>query len=159
MTYKDEKAFHHDCCSHVSLLHHHSMVNVNMSRMLHRFCHTELGEHNEVLRVALWAGDACCAIASLFLVHPTLQTRLVNPFSGTTATARTHPLRRPVVLVRGETHPTAPGTNTYRKQKVSCLDSISDLRSFFSKELLRIVLGCCLRGQLSLEEQDSDTAD
>lgn len=80
--------------------------------LLHKFCHTELREHDQVLSVALWASDARCAVPSLFLVHPALQTRLVNPLSGTTATARTHPLRRPVVLVCGETHPTTPGTNT-----------------------------------------------
>lgn len=127
--------FHHDCCSHVSLLQDRSCFNRNSEIccmqvcqeyervsfiMLNKICHTELGENNEVLRVALWAGDARCAVATLFLVHPALQTRLVNPLSGTTTTARTHPLRRPVVLVCGETHPTTPATNTHTSALCEC---------------------------------------
>lgn len=68
----------------------------------------ECGEDNEVLCVALWAGDPGCAVAPLFLVHPALQTGLVHPFSGTPTAARANPLCCPVVLICGEANPAAP---------------------------------------------------
>ena len=70
---------------------------------------TEFGEDDEVLGVALRAGHARRAVATLLLVHPALQARLVHPLGGATAAARPDPLGRPVILVCGKAHPAAPG--------------------------------------------------
>ena len=75
-------------------------------------CRTQLGEDDEVLSVALGAGYARRTVAPLLLVHPALQTRLVHPLGEATATARTHPFGRAIVLVRGEAHPAAPAKQT-----------------------------------------------
>lgn len=69
---------------------------------------TQLGKDNEVFGIALRAGDASRAVAPLLLVHPALQTGLVHPLGGAAAAARTHPLGRAVILIRGEAHPAAP---------------------------------------------------
>lgn len=69
---------------------------------------TQLGEDDEVFSVALWTGDTCCAVASLLLIDPALQTGLVNPLSGATAATWTYPLCRAVILICGKAHPTAP---------------------------------------------------
>ena len=71
---------------------------------------TELGEDDEVLGVALRAGHARRAVAALLLVHPALQARLVHPLGGAPAAAWPDPLGSAVVLVGGEAHPAAPGT-------------------------------------------------
>ncbi len=69
---------------------------------------TKFGKDDEVLCIALWAGHACRAVASLLLVHPTLQAGLVNPLGGTAAATWTHPLCCAVILVCGEAHPATP---------------------------------------------------
>lgn len=74
---------------------------------------TQFGKDNEVFCIALWAGYTCCAVASLFLVHPALQAGLVNPLGGAAAAARANPLCRAVIFVRGKAHPAAPKTNTH----------------------------------------------
>ncbi len=94
----------------------HIYKNVNWHTSALKSCHTKLREHDEVFSIALWAGDTCGAVASLFLINPALKTRLMNPFSGTAAAARTHPLRRTVILIGGKTHPTAPETHTHTHQ-------------------------------------------
>lgn len=70
--------------------------------------HTQFGEDNEVLRVALGTGHACCTVAPLFLVYPALQTGLVHPLGGAAASARPYPLSGAVILICGKTHPATP---------------------------------------------------
>lgn len=69
---------------------------------------TQFGKHNEVFCIALRAGNTSCAVASLLLVDPTLQTGLVHPLGRATAAARTHPFSCAVILVCGKAYPTAP---------------------------------------------------
>jgi len=80
---------------------------------------TEFGEDDEVLGVALWAGHARRAVATLLLIHPALQARLVHPLGGASAAAGPDPLGRAVILVRGKAHPAAPRIRTHARK--SCI--------------------------------------
>lgn len=66
---------------------------------------THFGEYNNVLSMALWTGNFCCTVASLFLIYPSLHTVLMNPHCGTTTTAWLDPGRLKVIFICSQAHP------------------------------------------------------